>query len=168
MGGKGGWGFPSQKQNTNPLSSSAINTYLSTLHSAIATLSTTHPSILTTAATTDATYSNVSYFDAPNPPNRNLSIDTPLLNFLSRSTNGHVYSWGQNTPFLRLLEKWPSTVTYGEKESADAVGLAKLMQARLVDVLAGVMRDERVFRVVGGNGAFSSKEMVDWVGGLEK
>lgn len=43
------------------------------------------------------------------------------------------------------------------------------LQARLAQVLEGVMRDERVFRFVAGSGAFSSTaegSAVDWVAAL--
>lgn len=47
--------------------------------------------------------------------------------------------------------------------------LVPLLQARVEELLEGVMRDERVFVYVAGNGAFSTSEeegKVDWVGAL--
>lgn len=155
-----------QNHVTDPDTTSAINTYLSTFHAALTTLATSHPALLTTVATSDSPYSDISYFAPPAPSNRTLSIDTPLQNLLIRSTLSQETTWGQNTPFLTLLERWPSDVKYGQSESRDAGKLAALMKARVEVVLAGVMRDERVFRGVAGNGAFSSEEggKVDWVG----
>lgn len=68
---------------------------------------------------------------------------------------------------MQLLEKWPSKVTY-EVATVTAGELVRLLQARLEQVVEGVMRDERVFRFVAGHGAFSTTttEEVDWVGVL--
>lgn len=57
---------------------------------------------------------------------------------------------------------------YGPETSAE--DLATFMQNRVVDVLEGVMRDERVFATVAGNGAFSTEQAGDglaWVDILE-
>ena len=54
---------------------------------------------------------------------------------------------------------------YGARATAEE--LKGKMQGRLEEVLGAVMGDARVFGVVAGNGAFSPRGLVDWVGVLE-
>lgn len=56
-------------------------------------------------------------------------------------------------------------MTYGE--ATPPATLALLMQGRLEQVLREVMRDERVFVKVAGNGAFSTRGLLS-VEGLVK
>lgn len=154
---------PSLPHHVSPtdLARTAINAYLSTLHRTLPTLSQTNNASALTAAATFAS-PNVPYTD------KTLSIDVPLLALLIRSANGHELWGAQSIPFLQLLENWPSAVTY-EVATATADELVDSLQARLAQVLEGVMRDERVFRFVAGSGAFSSTaegSAVDWVAAL--
>ncbi|KAF6223792.1 hypothetical protein HO173_013123 [Letharia columbiana] len=138
----------------------AINAYISTFHRALRTLALSSPAVISTAATEAAP--KISYFQSAN---QTLSIDVALLDLLVRSTGGHELPGGQNTPFLTLLEGDLSKVTYGE--ATPPATLALLMQGRLEQVLREVMRDERVFVKVAGNGAFSTRGLLS-VEGLVK
>ena len=55
-------------------------------------------------------------------------------------------------------------MVYGPRATAEE--LRGKMQGRLEEVLGAVMGDARVFGVVAGNGAFSTRGVVDWVGVL--
>ena len=130
----------------------AINEYLTSLYSALQMLLTVKPDAIRTAATTspDGT-------PKPFPAAKPYSVDSVLVQILSKQTKNQSVPAATNAPLIGYLDRYPSATTYDQNTPVDE--LVRGMQQSLVDALGVVMGDIGVFAGFAEEGAFSTGEL---------